>query len=409
MKKSLLPLLLSYSIFFTFFSCSTEDTELEEPVKEGRVITVRPVIDEQITPMTKGTRDPKNGLEYNGYTIIVIDESGEKIYKEFSLRDTLVTVDYVVGNFSIDIVHEKSSEKVSKNYYLKGSESGSNVDEFVTIRMNNQQFAYVLIDGAEDEVTNASIDDFELIPDSNDIYPNFYAYVQSDLDHNILINTVRGYVGVTLENAISDKQYTYSVNFSTTGEIIINPGFDGRKDDPIKVIPIYPVVPETYISNAENLVTDYFTGVIKGDNKSNKDVYVYGVSYGKDNNGNEFDFSQKVTIENKPSFTASWNIDINAGDGIYMNIYVEGGTDVKNKKIIKNINIYEDSEFVTVHYTDGTQDPTNRTWEEVLGNVSGDMVYSKRADYGRLNTNFIIRFDGNNKENFEFELSALSF
>ncbi|WP_044206140.1 hypothetical protein [Flammeovirga sp. OC4] len=388
MKKVLLPILS----LFLFFSCNEKNDSIEEPVKEGRVITIRPVIEEQITPMTKSDRDPQEGLEYHGYSILVKDENGEKYStEEFSLLDTTVVVDNVVGDFSITISHINSYETVSEKYYLIGEAQGTNVTESVTVRMQNKQFAYVLVDGAEDEVTESRIGDFELLPDSDEKYPNFYAYVQANESHNIVINTVRGYAGVELENAKADKQYTYSVNFTTDGSIIIDPGFDGIPITKPITEPTSPVV--EIVDGVKDLVIDPFSGAVSGTSVARREddshqVWAYGVT---GLNKNDEIFVEEIN----PTFSAS-----SSTDEIHMSIYLKD----ENKNIVK-VSMFTDK---SIRDTKG--DKIADSWEQYVTTHKAYTVHTTWADGVRLNCNFIVRIGwSENREEVSFTIDELSY
>ncbi|NME69365.1 hypothetical protein [Flammeovirga aprica] len=394
MKKFILPFIL----LPIFFACNEENEAIEEPVKEGRVITIRPVIEEQITPMNESNRDPKEGLIYDDYTIIFEDERGVRTFEEFSLRDTLVTVDQVFGSFTIVISHNNSSDLVSENYYLFGEAHGESVDESVTIRMRNEQFAYVLVDGAQDEVTGARIDDFQFLADSEEEYPNFYAYVQADASHKIVINTVRGLAGVELVEAQADKKYTYSVNFSTDGKIIIDPGFGGRpiEFDPIET-PSAPVV--EIVDGAEDVeVVDPFTGAVTGVSVERPDgthqVWAYGATgLSRDDN--------KAIQELDPHFKVTANTD-----EVSMSIYLKNGVDLLKIGMtynnegeryceIKN----EDNEVIFVGL-----------WDQVVEEYPEAKVHTTRPDGVRLNCNFVVRIGwSGNDDPIEFRIDELSY
>ncbi|MBB3699742.1 hypothetical protein KMW28_01410 [Flammeovirga yaeyamensis] len=385
MKKILLSFLMLFSVATIFTSCSEQEENVIAPEKEGRVITVRPVIEEQITPM----RNAEEGLEYNGYTLKVTDEVTEIVKENVSLNDD-INVHNVTGDFTLELYHQNKDVLVSEVYYLNGKAEGANVDEVVTVRMKNTQFSYILVDGAEDEVKGASIDGFEFLPESDEMYPNFYAYIQGGTSHKVLINTVRGYAGITVD-AVADIQYTYSVNFSTDGNIIIDPGFNG---DPIEFDPITnpmkPIVAFEDILGAEDLSFDYFTGVVTGISSERRDgthqVHFFGAT-GMD----------RKEVIHLSDVNPSFDVETNSKE-LHMSIYV-------NDYSSKSVSLFADG---TVRDTVG--DKLYNSWSE-FANANPDVTITTTWIEGvKVNCNFIVRIGwSSNKEKVNFTLNGLSY
>ncbi|PWJ42989.1 hypothetical protein [Sediminitomix flava] len=394
---------------FVLSSCNESD-DASIP-SESKPITVLPVVEEQITPMTN-EHSAKDGAILEGYTATLKDQANNTfVIDDVTLGDSL-HFESVTGYFSITIEHEKANV-IGENYYLNGGTQGTATDEVVDIQMSNQRYSYIVVDGAQDEVRGVTSEGFEFLPTSNDEFPNFYAYVDGNIDHSLVLSTTRGDIGYELEELKEDYQYTLSVDFTTDGNVKIDLGFKRGDEEELKPIEkMDAIIPESYITNGEDYFHDWGTGYVSGSNKENSDIWFYGVSYGTDKDGDKFDFTQNVREFTKPSFdidVLNVSYDGDSAPYAYMNVYISGGT--HNKKNVKAITVYPSKirNTVTIHYTDYTQDATNLTWEAALEAIEGNLTFTKWADAGRLQTNFIIRIDGESSNSFEFDYVLKEF
>ncbi|OHX67562.1 hypothetical protein [Flammeovirga pacifica] len=328
MKK--LFILIAVSILA--LSCSTNDEQPLPGSSTTRTVQLS-ILSELITPMNGAEHSAKDGAIKEGYHLVVTDANGEKSPIEFNLNDLSIEIKDVTGSFDVKAYHPDAGNRIDNIYYISGEATGTSSDESIQLNMSNENYAYIVVDGSQDEVISAKINSFSMLPTSDVANPNFYAYVMVNNNYDLKIETSRGLV-TQMITPNADYAYTYTVDFSTKTIIGVELGFDGTpKDTPIYI----PNVPVENLSGVKSYsITE--EGYVVGTSKDNSRATIFSKVSG-DKYFHQYDFNFDVSTEDNYSFMNIYVKKANAGWGeptIRISYYTESSNTNLQGKYMTN-------------------------------------------------------------------------
>ncbi|WP_210498796.1 hypothetical protein [Vibrio crassostreae] len=346
----------------TLTGCNDDDSPQPSPENQARNVSVS-VLTKQTGEMGVAAAESYN---YNlpaikdGYTVVIdeLDDGGSsRTIEGFTIEDGMYYEDLrVVGEASISIYHPEFLQKqdVYEDYVLNGSANIGKYDDSVTVSMINKRFTQVTLEGDTTDIHGAKLNDESLFigeasyigvqNDESNLPAEGWVYAFVDKESELVVDTRDGVFTDVVENN-AGVRYSYAVSINEEGKVVID---EKWKDGDIN--PADPVVSSSDMVGNELKGWDLETGAAR--------VEVSGVA-----NGITTPSISKGVTRGKALHEFNWNVDVEKGYGMYINIYLNNKCTVSSGG---QLIYFVDQGVFTKAEDKDYGNPVAHSWEELM-------------------------------------------